>query len=333
MIQKRLLWGIMSLCFVMVVGTVGYYHISNGTYSLLDCFYMTFITVASIGYNEIIDLSHNPTGRVFTIIIAFSGIGVATYSISLFAALIVEGDLKETFVRKKMDKAINKMNEHFIVCGIGRVGLQIINELRATNRTHVIVDLDEKKLSALSEMFPDHLYIQGDATDEETLISAGVERAFGIFAATDDDSRNLVISLTAKHLNQNIRVVVRCNQPSHIEKMKKAGADVVTLPSHMGASRMVAEMVRPHTISFFDALLRDEENNVRAAEIIISERLAGKQISSLKLQQYLSTILIAIKTQDKILYKPGDDYVLSENDILFVFTTAEERKKLEYSVE
>mgnify|MGYP001583003769 CR=1 FL=1 len=332
-IQKRLLWGIVSLCFVMVIGTAGYYYISNGTYSLLDCFYMTFITVASIGFDEIIDLSHNPAGRVFTIIIAFSGIGVATYSISLFTALIVEGDLKETFARKKMDKTIKKMNGHFIVCGIGRVGLQIINELRATNRTHVIVDVDEKKLAALAEISPDQLYIQGDATDEETLINAGVERAIGIFAATEDDSRNLVISLTAKHLNTQIRVVVRCNHPSHIEKMKKAGADVVTLPAHMGASRMVAEMVRPHTMSFFDSLLRDEENNVRAAEIIVADRLAGKQIATLKLHKYPTTILIAVKTHDEILYKPSDDYVLKEHDILFVFSTAAERKKLENTVE
>ena len=331
-LYKRLIFGGVSLVAIMLSGTIGYWFIGGKQYSFLDCFYMTFITVASIGYTEIVDLSHNPGGRIFTIFIATAGIGMMAYSLSLITAIIVEGDLKETYERKKMDKLISKLNEHFIVCGIGTVGQSIVSELHSTKRQNIIVDVDEKKLQHIAMMFEGQLYLQGDATDETTLIQAGIMNAKGLFAATDDDSRNLVISLTAKHLNSKVRVVVRANEPSHIEKMKKAGADAVTLPAYIGGFRMINEMVRATTVSFFETLLADKENNLRV-EAIPLKRFAGKNLSSLNLQEYPNTMALAIQSKDGWTYKPQENYLIKENDFLMALTTPQERVKLEQIAE
>jgi len=324
-LHKRLLIGAVSLLLVFAVGTIGYWYISDKQYSFLDCFYMTFITVASIGYSEVIDLSHNPSGRIFTIIIALSGIGILTYCISMFTAIVVEGDLKETYERKKMEKLVKKMKNHYIVCGIGRVGAHIIQELRATKRSHIIVDVNEQKLHDFKESFPDIIYVKGDATDEETLVEAGVSDAVGIFAATEDDSRNLVISLTAKFLNPNVRVVVRCNEPSHIEKMKKAGADSVILPSYMGGSRMISEMIKPTAASFFESILTGKEQNIHVEEIPLGKNFVGKSLSSLNLNNYPNTLPIAIKEKEQWIYKPPMNYVITSESILIVLTIPKEK--------
>jgi len=230
-----------------------------------------------------------------------------------------------------MDKLISKLENHFIVCGLGKVGQSIVNELFSTKRSNIIVDVNEKRLQDMAVMYDGQLlYLKGDATDEATLTQAGIMQAKGLFAATDDDSRNLVISLTAKHLNPKVRVVVRCNEPSHIDKMKKAGADAVTLPAHMGGFRMINEMFRATTISFFETLLSDKENNLRV-EAIPLNRFSGKTLSSLHLQSLPNTMALAIQGKSSWTYKPLEDYLIKDDDVLMALTTPAERMKLENS--
>ncbi len=325
LIVKRFLGAGVILALIMSLGTVGYWLIGHGQYSLLDCFYMTFITVATIGYSEVIDLSHSSAGRIFTMFIALTGIGVLTYCLSMFTALVVEGELRETFKRKKMEKLIKKLHGHYIVCGMGRVGFHVVTELRATQRPHVIIDMDERK----GEEMADEIILKGDATDELTLQHAGIERAAGLFAATGDDSRNLVISLTAKQLNPQIRVVVRCHEPRNIEKIKKAGADAVISPDHIGGLRMGAEMFRPAVVSFLDVMLRDQEKNVRFEEIRVAQRFVGRPLSELKLWRYANTILVGVKTKTGWIYKPEEGYMLAPDHALVIITNPEDRQALE----
>jgi voltage-gated potassium channel len=326
---KRLLGGGIALVLILLIGTFGYYHLTGKQHSLVDCFYMTFITVATIGYGEIIDLSNNPAGRLFTIVIALFGIGTLTYSISMFTAIVVEGDLQETFTKRKMEKLVRKIEDHFIVCGLGRVGTHIAEQLHSAKRPNLVVDIDEKKIEFVSSNFPNQIYVIGDATDEDVLVEAGIHRAKGLFAATEDDSRNLVICLTAKHLNPKVRVVVRCNEPSHRDKMRKAGADATTLPAHMGGFRMLTEMIRPNTVSFFDSLLKDDESGLHIEEMRVTEKISGNIISALNLQNFPNTILLAMKKNNTIIYKPLPDTVLENDCVLLFLTTAEECKKLE----
>jgi len=175
----------------------------------------------------------------------------------------------------------------------------------------------------------DEIFIEGDATDEMTLQQAGIERASGIFASTGDDSRNLVISFTAKQLNANIRVVVRCHEPRNIEKIKKAGADAVISPDHIGGLRMGAEMFRPAVVSFLDIMLRDQEKNIRFEEIALAKRFVGRPLSELKLWNYPNTILVGVKTKESWIYKPAESYMIGPESALIIITNPEERRLLE----
>ena len=328
-ILKKLLYAGLALIIVILIGTIAYWFIGSRQYSILNCLYMTVITIATIGYKEIIDLSCKPGGRVFTIFLAFSGIGILTYVFSSFTAFAVEGELKETFRRRKMEKMIKKLKNHFIVCGIEKVGLHIVNELHTTKRPYLIIEAESMRIEKLLETLPDQLYIEGDATDDNVLLKSGIKKARGLFAAMEDDNINLVISLTAKQLNPDIRVVASCHELINVEKMKKAGADAVISPTSIGGLRMASEMIRPTAVSFLDTMLRDKYKNLRIEDITISERFIGKPISSLNLNKYHNTLLLAIKTKSGWIYKPSESYAIEPENTLILMTTPEEREEIE----
>jgi voltage-gated potassium channel len=326
---KKFLGAGMALAGVLIIGTIGYWFIGQRQYSLVDCFYMTFITIATIGYGEIIDMANNPVGRIFTVFVATSGIGVATYILTNLTAFMVEGEMTETFRRKKMEKTIKTLRRHYIVCGIQGVGFHVLNELSETKRPHVIVDVDRERIDKALETFHEELFIQGDATDSDTLLASGIKEAAGLFAVTGDDNMNLVISLTAKQLNPQIKVVARCRDLKNVEKMKKAGADAVVSPTFIGGLRMASEMVRSTAVSFLDTMLRDKEKNLRVEEMTVSESFAGKPISALNLRDYPNVLLLAVKTEGDWIYNPSADYMMKLWDTLIFMTTPEERERLE----
>ncbi|MBW1862626.1 MAG: potassium channel family protein, partial [Deltaproteobacteria bacterium] len=271
---------------------------------------MTLNTVSTIGYTEVIDLSGNAVGQIFIMLLALSGIGVLAYTFSNFTAFIVEGDLKEAFRRRKMEKVVSKYRNHFIVCGAGRVGFYIAQELFATQRRQVLIDTNKDKIEGVLEAFSDRKsclkwtwvvtsdlpFFVGDATDNSTLLKAGIEEAQGVFAATGDDNQNLVISLTARQLNPQVRAVARCREVGNSDKMKRAGANAVVSTMFIGGLRMASEMVRPEVVSFLDVMLRDKENNLRIEEIPVSPSLTGKRVSDLDLKKFRQTLLLAIRT-------------------------------------
>jgi len=326
---KKFLGAGIALLGVLVTGTVGYWFIGQKQCSVVDCFYMTFITIATIGYSEIIDMSHNPAGRIFTVFVAISGIGVATYILTNLTAFMVEGEMTETFRRRNMEKSIKKMRRHYIVCGVEGVGFHVLCELSETKRPHVVVDIDRERIDKALETFHEELFIHGDATDSDALVAAGIKEASGIFAVTGDDNQNLVISLTAKQLNPQVRVVARCRDLKNVEKMRKAGADAVVSPTFIGGLRMASEMVRSTAVSFLDTMLRDKEKNLRVEEMTVSESFAGKPVSAMNLAEYPNILLLAVKTEGEWIYNPPADYLLKLWDTLIFMTTPEERDKLE----
>lgn len=316
------------LFIVLLTGTSGYWFVGGGKYSLLDCFYMTVITILTIGYGEIIDLTNNNWGRLFTILIAFTGIGTATYIISTFTALIVEGQLKETFKKRRMEKSIKKLHDHYIICGAGRVGSVILHELYTTGRVCVVIDNDEEIIQLVSDKYPELIAIAGDADIEEVLEKSGIKNAAGIFASTGDDNQNLVISLTAKYLNPDIRVVARCLEAANQQKMKKAGADTVITENFIAGMRMASEMVRPTVVSFLDKMLADKDKNLRVEEIVMKEKYSGMKISELEMQRFQDTLILAVLYDSKWTYSPKGDYILNNGCSLVVITTPDERVKL-----
>lgn len=317
------------LAVVLSAGTAGYWFIGGRHYSLVDCLYMTFITITTIGYGEIIDMSGNPAGRIFTIFIAVSGISIATYILSNLTAFMVEGELSKAFRRRKMEKMIKKLRDHYIVCGVDGVGFYILSELAGTKRPHVMVDIGREAIEKVLETFPDGIFIEGDATDSDTLSAAGITEAKGLFAITGDDNQNLVISLTAKQLNPNVRVVASCKDLKNTDKLKKAGADAVVSPTSIGGLRMASEMVRSTVVSFLDTMLRDKEKNLRIEEMAVPATFAGKAISELGLGKYPHILLLAIRTEGGWVYNPPGSHMIKLDDTLIFMTTPEERTELE----
>ena len=185
-----------ALFAVHIFGTVGYYILTEGKYSWFDCFYMTFITVATIGFGEIIDMSSNEPARVLTVVIGILGAGNLSLLFSVVTVALLETDLNGNLRRKRMEKQIRKLKGHYVLCGFGRVGRNIAHELEATHRHFVAIDEMEDKLLDFKEKNPGLLYLNGDASDDDVLIAADIEHAKGVFAVTGDDSRNLMIVIT-----------------------------------------------------------------------------------------------------------------------------------------
>ena len=317
------------LAFLLAAGTAGYWYIGGRQYSFVDCLYMTFITITTIGYGEIIDMTGKPGARVFTIIIAVSGISIATYMLSNLTAFMVEGELSKAFRRRKMEKMIGKMRDHYIVCGLDGVGFYIVSELVETSRLHVVVDIDKGEIEKVLATHEEGIFVEGDATDSDTLAAAGITAARGLFAVTGDDNQNLVISLTAKQLNPRVRVVAACKELKNTEKLRKAGADAVVSPTSIGGLRMASEMVRSTVVSFLDTMLRDKEKNLRIEEVAVPATVAGKTVSDLSLRRQRNILLLAIRTEGDWVYNPPDEYMIKLNDTLILMTTPEERDELE----
>ncbi len=328
-IHKRFIVAGIALVAILCIGTVGYWFIGGEHGSFLDSLYMTVITISTIGYGEVVNLSGNPGGRIFTIFIALSGIGILFYIVTNFTAFAVEGELKDSFWRRKMEKMANKIKDHYIVCGMGIVGVHIANELHATKRSYVIVDTDKSNFEKLPEELQGQAFIEGDGTDNDTLLKAGVEKAKGLFAVTGDDNQNLVICLSAKQLNPRVKVVAESNEIKNDQKMRKAGADSVVSPSLIGGLRMASEMIRPTVVSFLDRMLRDKEKNLRIEEVSVADSFVGQKISELNLRRYSSVLLLAIRAGDDLIYNPSDNYIIQHENTLIFMSTPEEREKLE----
>lgn len=332
--RNKYVWSGIILVGIVLAGTVGYWLIGGGRYPFFDCLYMTVITITTIGYGEVIDISGNIGARVFTIFIMIAGIGVLAYLLTNVTALIVEGELTKSFRRRRMEKMAGKANGHFIICGVGWAGLHIINELRETKRSHVIIDVDKSKVDKSLQAMTDEIFIEGDATDNDILLKAGIEKATGLFAVTGDDNQNLVISLTAKQLNPAVRVVAQCNETRNIEKMKKAGAAAVVSPGYISGMRMASEMIRPTVVGFLDNMMHGEDVSLRVEEIPVPPTFAAKSLASLNLKDYPHTLLLAVKKGKDWVYNPSrSDYIVEAENRLIVMTTPEERRNLEKAMQ
>ncbi|MBM2824376.1 MAG: Voltage-gated potassium channel Kch [Dehalococcoidales bacterium] len=329
LIYRKFLWSGIILVAIQIIGTIGYLLIGGEQYSFLDAFYMVFITIATIGYGEIIDLSNSAAGRIFTMFIAVAGIGVLAYTATNLTALVVEGELTKSFRRKRMEKRAGNLEGHYIICGLGEVGLNIASELTATKRPYVIVDISQSNIQRILATLGEQIFIEGDATDNDTLLKAGVAKARGLFAVAGDDNQNLVISLTAKQINPKVRVVARCTNIKNSEKIKRAGADAVVSPGFIGGVRMASEMLRPTVVSFLDMMLRETDRNLRVEAIALPDRFVGKPISALDLRRHPHTLVLAIKTKDGWLYNPARDYVVQTTDTLVYISTTEGKDALE----
>ncbi len=329
-VYRRFLAPALALIAVSLVGTIGYKIIGGPQVTWLNCLYMTFITIATIGYGEIIDLNNSPGGRVFTMAIALVGIGVATYMISTLTAFILEGDMNQALRRRRMQKSIQAMRKHYIICGIGRVGTNVAHELEVTARPYVVIESNKEAIERYLERHPGALCTHADSGEDQALIEAGIEHAAGVFAVTGDDSKNLVITLSAKLLNPAARVVARCHDINYTDKISKVGADAIVSPDFTGGMRIVSSMVRPQVVSFLDEMLR-ADNALRVEEVHIPDGFAANTVGGLKLNRR-AFILLAVRAKDQWEFNPADNFFIGPGNTLVVMTTPDGRKSLERSL-
>lgn len=307
----------------MLLGTLGYYLLGlqmGKPSGLLDCLYMTIITLSTVGYAEVIPVSRTEVGRLFSILLILSGVGVLFYALTNFAILLLEGTVQGAWGRWRMEREIAKMHNHYIVCGAGRVGEVIVRELVHTRRQVVVIDRDAEKVSALGREL-NVPFLVGDATEEPILVAAGIERAAGLLAALGNDHDNLFLVLTARSLNPNLRIIARGSHPSVVNKMLKAGADEVVLPETTGGLRMVSLMVRPAAVNFLDQMLRQREVSLRVEEVVInsSSPLVGKKLAELKLPQQWNILVLAYRQGDGAwTYNPPPDLELQQGMTLIL---------------
>jgi voltage-gated potassium channel len=334
--KNRLIKGLISTFIAIVAGTTGYKLLGGPEWSLLDSIYMTIITLTSVGFGEIQDLSGNPYARILTIFIILFGMGSILFLVSTVTGFIVEGELTNVFGRRKMLKEISNLKNHFIVCGVGNIGRTIVKELQQTKRDFVVVDTASEKLEKLSAM-EKILYINDDATNDEVLVNAGVHEAQGLITILPEDKDNLFVTLTAKQLNPNLRIVSKGIDEHTIRKLKMAGADSVVLSNAIGGLRMVSELIRPAAVSFLDKMLRTQKGkSYRIEEVKISanSKFIGQTLSEANLLHNTRVLLVAMKGKEgDFIYNPESTSIIRGETEIVVMGESIETKRVREWVE
>jgi voltage-gated potassium channel len=318
--RKRLCILLALIFLIIMAGSSGYYIIFDAKPRFLDCIYMTVVSLTTVGYGEVLQITGNVKAQIFTMFLITFGMGIILYGIGSLTALFLEGELTGIFRKKKMAKQIDKLKDHYIVCGGGDTGSGVIAELFKNNEMVVLIETDGERIERCKSI-GDLLYIRGDATDDENLIDAGIDRAAGIIITLPSDKDTLYATMTARMLNKNVRIISRVTNPHLKPKMKKAGANSVVCPNAIGALRMASEMIRPTAVDFLDHMLRSTSGNLRIHELRVSENspVNQKEIRQCGLEQGYGLLVLGAKNKaDEIEFNPPPNRVLTAGTTLIV---------------
>lgn len=305
---------ILALLFLIIlVGIVGYHTIEGWPW--FDALYMTVITLATVGYGEIHPLSFN--GRLFTVFLIIGGMGILLYGVTELTAFLVEGEMTGFLRRRRMNKNIQKMSNHYILCGWGLKGRHVLEELLRTRRNCVVVENNAEKIQKLSEMKV--LVVEGDATQDSTLKAAGIERAAGLITALPTDKDNLFVLISARGLNKNIRIVAKVDEMEAREKFLRSGANAAVSGNYIAGLRMASEMIRPDAVTFLDSMLRDN-SQLRVEDVIVGEgsKFVGKTLSSCDPLQDARVLLFSVKRNGEYQFNPSGSTHIHGGDTLIV---------------
>lgn len=322
---------------MVLVGASAYYAVGEQRWSWFDCFYMTIITLSTVGFAETLEgMNEIPEARVVTVALIILGSGTLLYFISSLTALIVEGDLQGVLRRRRMQRAIGTLSQHVIVCGIGTTGRHIAIELRAVRIPFVVVDTRGELLEELDEEFGGELlYVVGDATDDHVLELAGIDRARGVISALNDDKANLFVTISARALNPTARIVAKSIEPSTEAKLRRAGADSVVAPNYIGGVRLFSEMVSPKTVAFLDRIVQFGSGisvGIEAIDIPESSPLVGKRLAETRLREAGGLVVAVHRADGDYVYNPGSEQELQAGDSLIVLADSDDVAALRRSV-
>jgi len=310
-----------ALAVVVLVGTVGYLLLG---FTLLDAAYQTVTTVSTVGFREVEPLS--PTGQVFTMVLILVGVGATLYALASVVEIILEGRLNELFGRRRMEQSIAAKHDHVIICGWGRVGRAIAAEVHAAKRDLVIVELDPLRVA-------DEAYdtVVGDATDDDVLEAAGIDRAVALVAAVDSDAANSFIVLSARALREDLFIVARARSQDSEGKLRRAGADRIVNPQSIGGARMAAFVLQPHVAEFLDVVMHDRalEFRLEEVEVPVGSPLAGATLGESSLRDRTGALVLALRDPDgQFRTNPRSDTRIEPGEVIIAIGTPEELEAL-----
>jgi voltage-gated potassium channel len=297
-------------------------------WNFLDALYMTVITISTVGYREVNQVGD--VGRIFTILLVFIGVGFTMYVAAAVVQFMVEGRIRIILGRRRLDKKLDRLKNHNIVCGYGRIGRVLSKNLRSKPLDVVVVEKNPDLIRAMDE--DGVLYVSGDAADEACLIKAGIQRAKGLVAVLATDTDNVFLVLTARQLAPDLKIIARAGQEAAKSKLKAAGADSVESPYEMGAASMAHRIIRPTVTNFLDLAFAHKRKDIQMEEIPVdsSSELTNLPLKDSGIRQNYNLIIIAIKKPDgSMLFNPSFETAIMPEDTVIAVGEAVNLQKLE----
>ncbi|HEM49315.1 MAG TPA: potassium channel protein [Caldithrix sp.] len=313
---------------LIIIGMIGFILIEG--WSPIDALYMTFISFSTVGFKEVAELSL--AGRLFTMFIIVLGMMVIAMLSASVTSLFVRNELLSKRKRQKMKKEIAKLEGHTILCGAGDTGTTVIEEFIRAKKQLVVIENNQELVDELEIDYPEVYFLNGDATKDEALHEANIEKAGGLITTLSIDADNLFVVVSAKSINPNMIIISR-SVDSHTEnKLYKAGASYVISPNIVEGMRMAAVMLRPTVVSFLEVMMRSDEFSYRMEEITIPKgaKITGKTLKDAEIPQKTGLIVIAVKraTDSQMLFNPSSSTIFKENDKIIVLGDPEKTDKL-----
>jgi voltage-gated potassium channel len=316
-VRKRIGTVFGVLVVVMGAGTFGYWALGLPP---LEALYQTVTTVSTVGFRPLFRFTG--AAEVFTIVLILCGVGSVLYALGVVLEAVVEGHLLNLWEIRRMERRIDDLNDHVIVCGWGRIGRAVAANLVAARQQFVVVDQDPDRLARVP-----HLKLIGDATDDEVLRQAGITRARALITSTSTDTTNLYLTLSGRALNPGLFIVARAQMPDSEPKLFRAGADRVVNPQAIGGARMVALVLQPHVSEFLDVITHSGQVEFRLAEVPVSKGspLAGRSLQDARIQERTGALVLALRGEDgAFATNPRPDAVISGAQVLIVVGTSAE---------
>jgi voltage-gated potassium channel len=325
-VSKNIKFALLSLVIIIILGTLGYSLIEK--WGLLDSLYMTIITITTVGFTEVRELTQ--TGKIFTLVLIIGGVGVGAYTIGSITQSMVEGELRKILGRRKLERQIKNLTEHYIVCGFGRIGSTVSREFAAEQLPFIVIEKDHETASRIDK--EEILYIEGDATQEEILVRAGIEKAKGIVAAAPTDVENVYITLTARELNPDLFILARADDENSEKKLHRAGANKVISPYSIGGLRMAQAILRPNVMDFIELATQRQHLELQLEEIKVGphSHLLNTTLKDSEIRQKLGLIIVAIKTaKGKMIFNPPPEAKIEKSDVLIALGETKDLNQLE----
>lgn len=311
--QRRVRIGLAGVAFTLLLGIFGYQVVAD--LDLIDAIYMTVITISTVGYGEVVPL--DSAGRALTIVIILVGVLSVSFAAVSAAEFVLEGHLRRAIEGRRMTKSIDQLAGHVIVCGYGRVGVHVVAELQSSSAEVVVIDSDPEKVERLAAQQIRH--VVGDASEEQVLAAAGLERASAVVAAVNGDADNVLITLTAKGIRPDVTVIARAKLDENERKLKRAGADRVVAPTTIGGIRIAHVLTRPTVADFLDRMAGGAVD-VLLEEIPIREGadLAGVLLRDAQIRERFGGTVVAVSGSGGLVPSPAADTMLAPGDVLLV---------------